>query len=313
MKLIVTIPAYNEEKTIGQVIAEIPRQIAGVERVEVLVVNDGSTDQTITAARNAGADYLLSNNENKGLAYTFRRALEAAIAHGADIIVNTDADNHYDQTAIPRLIQPIVKQQADIVIGSRVISQLKEMPRANKYGNLLGSWLVCHLANLPKLDVSSGFRAYSREAALKINILSPHTYTHETLIQAHEQKLRVVEIPIKARAVHRRSRLIKNIPWHITRSLAIILRVFTLYNFLRIFVTAGLFLLIGGLIPLVRFIYYFTIGQGQGHIQSLIIGTMLVLLGFITLVIALLASAIDWNRQLLEDVLYRLKKIEPRS
>jgi len=310
MKLIITIPAFNEEKTIAAVIKEIPRQITGVETVEVLVLNDGSSDQTVSVAKEAGADYVVSNNENKGLAYTFRRALEEALGRGADIIVNTDADNHYNQSRIPELVKPILENKADLVIGSRQVKNLKKMPLANRYGNLLGSWLVCKLSKLPKLDVSSGFRAYSREAAQKINVLSSYTYTHETLIQAQDQKLKILEIPIPARPVQRKSRLIKNVPWHATRSLGMILRVFTLYNFLRVFVTTGVILFIVGLVPLIRFIYFFVIGQGEGHIQSLIIGTMLVLIGFITVVMALLASALDWNRKLMEDVLYRLKKIE---
>ena len=310
MKLIITIPAFNEEKTIAAVIKEIPRQIIGVDTVEVLVLNDGSSDNTVAVAKEAGANYVVSNNQNKGLAFTFRRALEGALDRGADIIVNTDADNHYNQSAIPKLIQPLLDKKADIVIGSREVKQLSGMPKTNKYGNLLGSWFVCKLANLPKLDVSSGFRAYSREAAMKINVLSPHTYTHETLIQAHDHRLTIVEIPIPARQVERKSRLIKSVPRHLLKSLAVIFRTFTLYKPLRVFTAIGAILFIVGAIPLIRFAYFYFNGTGEGHIQSLIIGTMLVLIGFITVVMAMLASAIGWNRKLIEEVLYKLKKLE---
>jgi len=308
MKLIVTIPAYNEEKTITSVIREIPRQIEGISSVKILILNDGSTDNTAQIASSAGADFVISHKQNKGLAITFKDAIEEALKKGADIIVNTDADNHYDQSKIPELIKPILDKKADMVIGSRKIEELDHMPRKNKYGNILGSWLVCKLAGLGKIDVSSGFRAYTRKAALKMNILSPHTYTHETLIQAAENKLAIVEVPIKAREVKRKSKLIKSIPRHIAKSLTVILRVFSLYNFIKIFITLGIVLFIIGVIPIIRFIYFYFIDGGQGHIQSLIIGTMMTLIGFITIAIALLASAIDWNRKLIEDILYRTKK-----
>jgi len=308
MKLIVTIPAYNEEKTITSVIREIPRQIEGISSVKILILNDGSTDNTAQIASSAGADFVISHKQNKGLAITFKDVIEEALKKGADIIVNTDADNHYDQSKIPELIKPILDKKADMVIGSRKIEELDHMPRKNKYGNILGSWLVCKLAGLGKIDVSSGFRAYTRKAALKMNILSPHTYTHETLIQAAENKLAIVEVPIKAREVKRKSKLIKSIPRHIAKSLTVILRVFSLYNFIKIFITLGIVLFIIGVIPIIRFIYFYFIDGGQGHIQSLIIGTMMTLIGFITIAIALLASAIDWNRKLIEDILYRTKK-----
>jgi glycosyltransferase involved in cell wall biosynthesis len=312
MKLIVTIPAYNEEKTITSVIKEIPRNISGIDRVEVLVLNDGSYDKTVEVAKNAGADYVISHKENKGLAVTFKDAVEEALKKGADIIVNTDADNHYNQSKIPQLIDPIIGNNADIVIGSREVEKLDHMPRANRYGNLLGSWFVCKLANLPRLDVSSGFRAYSREAALKMNVLSPHTYTHETLIQANDHKLTIAEVPIGAREVKRESRLIENVPKHITKSLSVIFRTFTLYKPMRVFLVIGSLLFIIGLIPIVRFVYFYLIGSGAGHIQSLVVGTMIVLIGFITSVMAMLASAIGWNRKLIEELLYRIKKIDKK-
>lgn len=313
MKLIVTIPAYNEEQTIAQVIREIPRQISGIEKVEVLVVNDGSTDNTVSVAKSAGADYVISNPKNKGLAFTFQRALDEAIMHKADIIVNTDADNHYDQTKIPDLIKPILEKKADLVIGDRQIGKSKEMKTLNKYGNLLGSFFVCKFVNLPKLDVSSGFRAYSRETALKLNVLSSHTYTHETLIQAKDKNLTIVSIPIPARKVSRKSKLIKSIPRHITKSLWIIFRIFTLYKPMRVFSALGGLIFIIGLIPIIRFLYFYFTTGGQGHIQSLIIGAILCLIGFNTIIMAFLASAIGWNRKLIEEVLYQTKKKDHKN
>lgn len=310
MKLIITIPAYNEEATIASVIKEIPRRIEGIDEVKVLVLNDGSKDKTVEVAKAAGADYVISNKENKGLATTFKTAIEEALNRGADIIVNTDADNHYNQSKIPELVRPILKNNADIVIGSRIVEELEYMPKTNKYGNMLGSWFVCKLSDLPKVDVSSGYRAYSKDAALKMNVLSPHTYTHETLIQANDHKLTIVEVPIKARKVERESRLIKSIPKHITKSLAVIFRTFTLYKPLRVFVGIGVALSILGMVPLVRFMYFYLTGSGSGHVQSLIVGIMFVLIGFMTTVMALLASAIGWNRKLIEEVLFKLRKIE---
>jgi len=309
-KLIVTIPAYNEEGDIAKVIKEIPRNIAGIDKVEVLVLNDGSKDNTVNIAKEAGADYVISHNTNKGLAKTFKDAVEEALNRGADIIVNTDADNHYNQSKIPLLIEPILNNRADIVIGSREVKNLDHMPTTNKYGNLMGSWFVCKLANLPHVDVSSGFRAYSKEAALKMNVLSPHTYTHETLIQANDHKLTIVEVPILAREVKRKSKLIKSIPKHIIKSLSVIFRTFTLYKPMRVFLVIGGLLFIIGMIPIIRFLYFYFNGAGAGHIQSLIFGTMIVLIGFITMVMAMLASAIGWNRKIIEEILFRVKKIE---
>lgn len=313
MKLIITIPAYNEEKTIGQVIREIPRQISGIEKIEVLVLDDGSTDNTVTIAKNDGADYIISNPKNKGLAFTFQRAIDEALARGADIIVSTDADNHYDQSKISLLIAPILNKKADLVIGDRCVEKILGMKKANKYGNKLGSFLVCKFLNLPELDVSSGFRAYSREAALKLNVFSGHTYTHETLIQAKDKNLSISSVAIPARKVTRKSKLIKNIPRHVTRSLWVIFRIFTLYKPMRVFSSLGGLIFVIGLLPIIRFLYFFAIGEGRGHIQSLIIGGVLCIIGFITIVMAFLASAIGWNRKLIEEVLYKLKKQEYKN
>jgi len=307
MKLIVTIPAYNEEATIAQVIEEIPRAIVGLDQVEVLVLDDGSTDGTVQAALAAGADYVISNGRNQGLAATFKRALQEALVRGADIIVNTDGDNHYDQSRIPDLIQPLLRHQADLVIGNRNIDELP-MAIGNKYGNKLANLLMQRLLGLPKADVSSGFRAYTREAALRLNVLSSHTYTHETLFNALDQQLAVVSLPLRAREVTRPSRLIRSLPRHVWNAGMVILRSFTLYRPLQVYATIGAVFAFLGLIPFVRFLWFYLQGDGGGHVQSLVMGGALWFLGIQCLVVALLASAIRWNRRLIEEMLVRLKR-----
>lgn len=311
MRLVVTIPAFNEEENIEEVIREIPREIHGVSDVKVLILDDGSTDRTVEKAKNAGADYVISHKKNKGLAATFQHAVSAALEQGADVLVNTDGDNHYNQSRIPDLIRPIIEQKADIVIGDREVRKLEYMPAANKYLNLFGSYCVSHLVGLKKtVDVSSGFRAYTREAAMRISILSKHTYTHETLIQAVDHNLIIASVPIKARKVTRKSRLITSVPRHLARSILVISRVFTVYKPLRVLSFMGLVVFLPGFLLVLRFLYFyfFTARGGEGHIQSLIIAAILILLGFQIFVLGLVASAIGWNRKTLEEILYRNKK-----
>lgn len=311
MKLVVNIPAYNEEATIAEVIEEIPRSIEGVSEVIVQVVDDGSHDRTAEVARAAGADVIVSHAGNKGLAKTFQDGIEHALLLGADIVVNTDADNHYNQARIPDLIRPILENEADVVIGGRVVKELKYMPPVNRYLNQLGSKVVSRLLGRgDTLDVSTGFRAYSREAALKLHVFSRHTYTHETLIQSLDQQLTVVEVPIVARRVERKSKLIDSIPSHIVRSLVVIFRVFTLYKPLRVMTIIGGCVFGVGAAFVLRFLYFyfFTANAGQGHVQSLVLASALLILGFMVFIIGLLASAIGWNRKLLEELLYRAKK-----
>jgi glycosyltransferase involved in cell wall biosynthesis len=311
MKLIVTIPAYNEAPTIGDVIAEVPRAIVGVSRVEVLVVDDGSTDGTAEAARRAGADHVVSLPRNRGLANAFRTALREALARGADIIVNTDADNHYDQSRIPDLIQPLLRGEAEIAVGSRLLGRLR-MRAANKYGNRLANAVLQRLLGLPAVDVSTGFRAYTREAALRLNVLSDHTYTHETLINALDQQLAIANVPMAARPVERPSRLIRSLPRHVWKAGLVILRSFTLYRPLQVWGTLGLVCAVLGLVPFLRFVYLAALGEAGGHVQSLLAGAALLLIGAQLYIVGLLAQAIAWNRRLLEDVLYRMKDDEAR-
>jgi glycosyltransferase involved in cell wall biosynthesis len=306
MRLIVTIPALNEAATIASVIEEIPRQIPGIDRVQVLVIDDGSRDGTAEIARRAGADFVISNRVNRGLAATFKTALIEAVNRGADIIVNTDADNHYDQTRIPELISPLLAGDADITIGSRLIDELPMKP-ANKYGNKTANFIMQRLLHLPDIDVSTGFRAYTREAALKLNVLSDHTYTHETLLNALDQGLRMFNVPIAARPVARPSRLIKSIGSHVWRAGAVILRSFLLYRPMQVYGTAGALLFAAGALPFARFAWLASSGDSSGHIQSLIIGAALWFLGGQMLITGMLALAISWNRKMTEEVLFRLK------
>ncbi len=305
MKLIVTIPCYNEADTLAAVIHEIPRTLPGVDSVEVLIVDDGSTDNTVAVARAAGADYVLSNMHNAGLARSFQRALWSALERGADVIVNTDGDNHYDQSKIGDLIQPILEQRADIVIGSRKLMQTK-----NRFLNKVGSFVMTKWAGLPKYDVSTGFRAYSREAALKLSVYSTHTYVHTTLLSAQDQGLAMLELPIADRKVERPSRLIKNVPNHIWKAGWNIVRNIVIFRPLRFFGLIGIVLTTLGMIPLIRFFYLYLMGNGSGHLQSIVIGAMFILLGYINLVLGLLGSAIGWHRKVTEEVLYRVKKLE---
>lgn len=311
MKLIVIIPAYNEENDIASVVREIPRSIPGISTVEALLMDDGSTDRTIERAKEAGVDHIETQKKNVGLAKSFADAVERALRLGADIIVNTDGDNHYDQSRIPELIRPILDKKADIVIGSRDISHLsKSMPWSNRIGNRVGSFLTCAIASLPPLDVSSGFRAYTRDAAMRLSVYSQHTYTHATLIAAADQKLAIAQVVIPARKVHRPSRLIQNLPRHIFRASIVIARNILLFKPLRSFSILGSAIAgLGGLL-IIRYLYFYAVNGGRGHVQSLIIAGVLIIVGFQIGVLGIIASAVGWNRKILEDILVRIKKIE---
>ncbi|MBI1886460.1 MAG: glycosyltransferase family 2 protein [Chloroflexi bacterium] len=308
-KLIVVIPAYNEEQTVGEVVRSVPRVIPGVDRLQVLVYDDGSTDRTVEEAQRAGADYVLRHGKNRGLAVTFRDALDAALQLGADCIVNTDADNHYDQSRIPDLVEPVVRSQADIVVGSRALGALQDMGFARKWGNRIANWTFSFLYRLPEgTDVSSGFRAYSREAALRLTITSKYTYAHESLIVAKDHNLVIVNKIFPARDVARPSRLMSGVGAHIYRAGSVAVLSFAVHRLFHILMGTAALLMLAGSAAFIRFLYLFATSGGGGHIQSLIIGAVLVILGMQVIMGSFFGLALAKNRQLTEDIIYMQRR-----
>ena len=310
LKLIVQIPCYNEAETLEGVVAAIPREIPGIRTVEVLVIDDGSTDGTAQLARDLGVDHVVQNRSNMGLARTFERGIEACLARGADVIVNTDGDHQYPGSSIPDLIRPIVEGNADVVVGDRKAGQNTEFSALKRFLQRLGTSVVRHLSGVEVHDAVSGFRAYTREAALGINVLSSFSYTTETLIQAGRRGLLVVSVPVPTNRATRPSRLAKSLLSFVTRQLFTIIRSYMLYRPLRALGTLALVLLVIGTIPILRFLYFYSIGQGTGNIQSLVLGSMFFLMGFTTFVAALLSDIIAGNRMLLERTLERTRRAE---
>ncbi len=303
-KLIIIIPAYNEERTIAAVIENIPRKIEGLCYVEVLLIDDGSTDQTISNARRAGVDQVICGR-HQGLARTFKKGLEEALKRNADFIVNLDADGQYAPQELTKIVQPLLESRADIVSGNRQIEKLRHMPPMKKLANTLGSFFIRLTTGLEVKDASSGFRAFTKEAALHLNILSDHTYTHETLIQAAANRLKVEEIPIKFLPRRDKSRLIKSLFDHIRKSSLTILRSLLMYHSLRIFVLSGGLLLLTGVLFGIRYLYFFFGGDPEGHVQSLILSSILISSGFTTIILGILADLTALNRKLIEDLLLR--------
>ena len=311
MKLIVMIPAYNEEKTIEKVIREIPRQIKGIHKVEVLVVNDGSTDSTVKVALEAGADYIVSQKENLGLALAFRKGLEACLERGADIIVNTDADFQYDQSQIPDLIAPILQDKADIVLGSRFRGHIEYMSPQKKIGNILATRVIRMASGYPVTDAQTGFRAFTRDAALRMNILADYTYVQETIMQAVNHNLTLVEIPIEFRKREGNSRLMSGVFHYAQRATAVILRTYRDYEPMKVFASIGfMFLFIAVLSGATAIAQYFTTRAVVPNISYAILTTMLCLTGLQILVFGLIADTLKYQRIREEEILYRLKKIE---
>ncbi len=312
MKLIIQIPCFNEAETIAITIGCLPRQVEGFDTVEWLIIDDGSSDDTAEVARKSGADHIISHTRNLGLARSFSSGLRSCIALGADVILNTDADNQYRAADIPALVKPILNREADIVIGSRPISTIKHFSLVKKLLQYVGSWVVRVASNTNVSDAPCGFRAISREAAMRINIFSGYTYTAEMIIQAGLKDMTIVCVPIKVNFDLRPSRLVKNISSYVKRSIITILRIFIVYQPFKFFMTIATVLLgMGGLVGL-RFFYYFVTGEGYGHVQSVILAGILLGAGFQTLLVAFLADIIAVNRQLLEKVDFVLKKAESR-
>jgi glycosyltransferase involved in cell wall biosynthesis len=310
MKLIIQIPCYNEEHTLPDLVRSIPGHIDDVDQIEILVVDDGSTDRTAAVARALGVDHIVSHTNNKGLARAFRTGLDACLALGADIIVNTDGDNQYEARDIPRLIRPILDGAADIVVGDRQTQTVGHFSASKRKLQALGSFVVRALSGTTVPDAVSGFRAISREAALHLNIVSPFSYTIEMLIQAGRKNLAITSVPIRTNAPTRPSRLFGSSRDFIGRSLGTMVRMYAMYKPLTTFVSIGTVLLVAGAIPILRFLYFWTTGNGSGHVQSLVLGGVFVILGFVTLLIGLVADLINFNRQLIEITLEKVRKLE---
>jgi len=309
MKLIIQIPCLNESETLAIALAELPREVEGFDTVEWLIIDDGSTDDTAEIARRNGVHHVVRHPVNRGLAVGFMSGLDACLRLGADVIVNTDADNQYCGADIPKLTAPILAQQADIVIGARPIEQTEHFSWIKKKLQRLGSWAVRVASKTDVADAPSGFRAMSREAAMRLNVFNAYTYTLETIIQAGQSNLRIVSVPIRTNGDLRPSRLVRSISSYVKRSLVTILRVFVIYRPLALFVYVGsVFLLIGVTVG-GRFLYYYLVNGGEGHIQSVILASLCVTLGMLLYMMGLIGDLIATNRKLLEKIQYQLSKL----
>ncbi len=308
MKLIIQIPCYNESKTLPITLSELPREAEGFDSVEWLVIDDGSNDDTAQVAKEHGVDHVVSHTKNQGLARTFMDGVEACLNLDADVIVNTDADNQYNADDIPALVEPILNNEADIVVGARPIKSIGHFSPLKKLLQKLGSWVVRKVSKTDIPDAPSGFRAFSKEAAMQFNVFSDYTYTLETIIQAGQKNMAIASVPVGVNKDLRPSRLLKSIPSYIKRSIITIVRIFVVYRPFRFFFVLGAILAGLGVIIGLRFLYfYFTVG-GAGHIQSLILAAILLISGYLTILVAFLADILAANRKMLEEVKYMQKK-----
>lgn len=310
MRLIIQIPCFNEEGTLPEVVADLPRQLPGIDQVEFLIVDDGSTDRTVAVAAALGVHHIIRHRRNRGLAAAFRTGIDACLARGADIIVNTDGDNQYFGGDIGALIQPIVAGEADVVVGDRQVQAIAHFSPFKKRLQRLGSLVLRRLSGLDIPDAVSGFRAMSREAALRLNIVSSFSYTTEMLIQAGHKGLAVAAVPVRTNPKTRDSRLFKSTWRFVERSATTMLRMYAMYRPLRSFVTIGAVLFALGLLPVLRFLVLWSLGDGGGHIQSLVLGGVLLVLGTLALLLGIVADLIGFNRQILEITLEKVRRLE---
>lgn len=313
LKLIIQIPCFNEEQTLPATIQDLPREIEGISKIEILIIDDGSTDRTVEVARELGVHHIVRNAKNHGLARSFQAGLDACLKLGADIIVNTDGDNQYAGRDIPKLVQPILDGRAEIVIGDRQTGTIKHFSTFKRLLQKLGSLVVRQLSGTDIPDVVSGFRAISRAAAMRLNIISAYSYTIEMVIQAGKKDMAIAHVPVSVNPTTRESRLFRSMFGFIGRQLSSMIRMYSMYEPLRLFFYIGTILTLVGLFPILRFLYFYFSGDGSGHLQSLVLGGVLLIIGFITFVIGLLADLISFNRQLMEIALEKIRRIELRD
>jgi glycosyltransferase involved in cell wall biosynthesis len=310
MKLIIQIPCHNEAQVITNTINSLPKLMNGFDSIEYLVIDDGSNDRTAEVALAAGAHHLVSLPGHLGLAAAFTTGLDACVKNGADVIVNTDADNQYQAEDIRLLVEPIINGRAQIVVGDRGVATLENFSPFKRILQRIGSWVVARISGMDIPDATSGFRALTREAALRTLVLNDYSYTLETLIQAGARRMPVEYVKIRTNPQTRPSRLIKSIPNYLANSSATIVRSYTMYRPLRVFSILGGLFIIGGLVLAGRFLYYYIVGQGSGHLQSVVFAAVLLIVGFMVILIGLVADLIGFNRKILEELLYRVRFLE---
>jgi glycosyltransferase involved in cell wall biosynthesis len=310
MKLIVQIPCFNEEGTLPETLADLPREISGVDEVEWLVIDDGSSDRTVEVARAGGVSHIVRLTNNKGLAAAFQAGLDASLKLGADIIVNTDADNQYKGADIPKLVAPILAGEADMVIGDRETDQIEHFSPLKKRLQRFGSAVVRRASNTNVPDTTSGFRAYNREAALQMSVVSKFTYTLESIIQAGKQTVAIDHVPIRTNPKTRESRLFPSMWAYVRRNSASIFRIYALYEPLRVFTTAAVLVAIGAAVIWARFLWFFFSGEGGGHIQSLILGSTLFIVAVQFAALGVLGDILAGSRVLQQRILERVRRVE---
>jgi glycosyltransferase involved in cell wall biosynthesis len=303
MKLIIQIPCYNEALTLPETIRHLPKNIDGIDQIEYLVIDDGSQDNTAEVAKEHGANHVIRLKKNQGLAGAFKAGLDACIRLGADIIVNTDADNQYVSADITKLIEPIIKGNAELVIGDRGVATEESFTPLKRKLQTFGSYVVSKASGLEIPDATSGFRAMTRETALKTNVLSNYSYTLETLIQAGNRNISVTSVPVRTNPPRRPSRLMHGIWDYLIKSTITIIRAYAMYRAIRVFFSVGLVLLLAGGVLAVRYLVFFLQGQGAGHVQSVIVSAVLIIVGFQTMLNGLLADLIASNRKMLEEIM----------